>query len=64
MRKHTRKVGKEYSQYKGHEALEVMTMSIQPLLSIDGMDAKMLFQLYKNDPRMLELTLGILFHAR
>lgn len=57
-------MGKEYSQYKGREALEVMTMAIQPLLSIDGMDAKMLFQLYKNDPRMLELTLGILFHAR
>ena len=39
-------------------------MAMQPILSIDVQDAKMLFKLYKNDPRMLELTLGILFHAR
>ena len=57
-------MGKEYPQYKGREALEVMTMAIQPILSIDDRDARMLFKLYKNDSRMLELTLGILFHAR
>lgn len=57
-------MGKEYKAYKGREALEVMTMALQPILAIDRTNALMFFELYKKDPRMLELTLGILFHSR
>ncbi len=55
--------GKEYKDSVGHEALEVMTMSLQTILGIERRDAKMLFDMYKKDTRMLELALGILFHC-
>lgn len=56
-------MGKEYKHSIGHEALEVMTMALQPILGAERRDAKMLFDMYKKDTRMLELTLGILFHC-
>ncbi|MBK0062394.1 MULTISPECIES: phage minor head protein [unclassified Acinetobacter] len=53
-------MGKEYKQ---GGALEVMTMALQPILGVDMGDAKMLFEMYHKDRRMLELALGILFHC-
>ncbi|WP_448761748.1 phage head morphogenesis protein [Acinetobacter tandoii] len=53
-------MGKEY---KDGGALEVMTMALQPILGVDMGDAKMLFEMYNKDRRMLELALGILFHC-
>ena len=59
-------MGREYHRpmYKGREALEVMTMAMQPVLGGDHFAAQFLFQMYHKDRRMLELTLGILFHCK
>ncbi len=56
-------MGKEYPHAAGREALEVMTMALQPLLGRDLEAASYLFQMYRKDRRMLELALGILFHC-
>lgn len=57
-------MGREYKQDVGREALEVMTMALQPLLGNDLKSAKMLYELYTKDVSMLELALGILFHCK
>jgi len=56
-------MGKEYPHAVGREALEVMTMALQPILGRDLEAAGYLFQMYRKDRRMLELALGILFHC-
>ena len=56
-------MGKEYPHSVGREALEVMTMALQPLLGNDLEAASYLFKMYRKDRRMLELALGILFHS-
>gem|GEM_PF-1229439 len=56
-------MGREYSSSAGREALEVMTMSLQPILGDDLQAGGMLFNLWKSDQKMLELALGILFHC-
>jgi hypothetical protein len=59
-----------YSRYQGREyaatdgALEVMTMALQPVLGRDRQAQKMLADMLGQDPKMLELTLGLLFHFK
>lgn len=59
-----------YNPYQGREyvddggALEVMTMALQPLLGQDSKAAMMMHQMFNQDRRMIELALGLLFHAR
>ena len=54
--------GKEYSGR--NPALEVLTMALQPLLGWDYTANRMLIELMKKDPEMLEMAIGVLLHWR
>lgn len=56
--------GREYAFAKPNPALEMLTMALQPVLGADLKAIKMLQEMMKQDPEMLEMALGVLFYWR
>lgn len=56
--------GREYAFAKPKPALEMLTMALQPILGSDPKAIKMLHEMMKQDPEMLEMALGVLFYWR
>ncbi|ETD85741.1 phage head morphogenesis protein [Rhodobacter capsulatus] len=54
--------GREYAFAKPNPALEMLTMALQPVLGSDIKSVRMLRDLMKVDPEMLEMALGVLFY--
>ncbi|ETD86677.1 phage head morphogenesis protein [Rhodobacter capsulatus] len=54
--------GREYAFAKPNPALEMLTMALQPVLGTDLKAIKMLQEMMKQDPEMLEMALGVLFY--
>ncbi|KQB12034.1 phage Mu protein F like protein [Rhodobacter capsulatus] len=54
--------GREYAFAKPKPALEMLTMALQPVLGSDIKSVRMLRDLTKGDPEMLEMALGVLFY--
>ncbi|ADE86651.1 hypothetical protein U717_16020 [Rhodobacter capsulatus R121] len=54
--------GREYAFAKPNPALEMLTMALQPVLGADIKSIRMLRDLMKVDPEMLEMALGVLFY--
>ncbi len=54
--------GREYAFAKPKPALEMLTMALQPILGSDPKAIKMLHEMMKQDPEMLEMALGVLFY--
>jgi len=56
--------GREYAFAKPNPALEMLTMALQPVLGSDIKSIRMLREMMKVDPEMLEMALGVLFYWR